>query len=77
MYLFIKELKKEVHGSINVYCSSNFHVEILCEELKEKVKKEKKEGEKKETNNINPMKHVRRAIANASKKYVKVEGKNK
>ena len=51
------------HGSINAYCSSNCHVEILCEELKEKVKKEKKEGEKKETNFINPMKHVRRAIA--------------
>jgi len=65
------------HGSINAYCSSNCHVEILCEELKEKVKKEKKEGEKKEINFINPMKHVRRAIARhlASKKFVKVGGK--
>ena len=35
------------HGSINAYCSSNCHVDIICEELKERVKKEKKEDEKK------------------------------
>ena len=65
------------HGSINAFCSSNCHVEILCEELKEKVKKEKKEGEKKETRFISPMKHVGRAIAKnlGSQKYVKVGGK--
>ena len=68
------------HGSINAYCSSNCHVEILCEELKERVKKEKKEkkgDEKKNTNFINPMKHVRRALAKhlKEKKYVKVGGK--
>ena len=34
------------HGSINAYCSSNCHIDIVCEELKERVKKEKKEGEK-------------------------------
>ena len=34
------------HGSINAYCSSNCHVDILCEELKERVKKEI--GKKKE-----------------------------
>ena len=64
------------HGSINAYCSSNCHVEILCEELKERVKKEKKEEEKKNIF-INPMKHVRRAIAKhlAAKKLVKVGGK--
>ena len=64
------------HGSINAYCSSNCHVEILCEELKEKVKKEKKEEEKK-TRFINPMKHVRRALAKhlKDKKYVTVGGK--
>ena len=60
------------HGSINAYCSSNCHVEIICEETKERVKKEKKE----ETINVfvNPMKHVRRAIAKelAKKKYVTV-----
>ena len=64
------------HGSINAYCSSNCHVDIICEELKERVKKEKKEDEKK---NIfaNPMKHVRRAVAKqlAKKKYVTVGGK--
>ena len=65
------------HGSINAFCSSNCHAEILCEELKENVKKEKKEGEKKETRFISPMKHVRRAIAKnlGSQKYVKVGGK--
>ena len=35
------------HGSINTFCSSNCHVEILCEELKEKVKKKKKKVKKK------------------------------
>ena len=64
------------HGSINAYCSSNCHVDIVCEELKERVKKEKKEEEKKNVF-INPMKHVRRAIAKhlAAKKLVKVGGK--
>ncbi len=69
------------HGSINAYCSSNCHVEILCEELKERVKKEKKEkkdDEKKDTNYINAMNHVRRALAKhlKEKKYVKVGGKD-
>ena len=64
------------HGSINAYCSSNCHVEILCEEFKERVKKEKKEVEKKIVF-INPMKHVRRALAKhlKEKKYVTVGGK--
>ena len=64
------------HGSINAYCSSNCHVEILCEEFKERVKKEKKELEKK-TVFINPLRHVRRALAKHLKerKYVTVGGK--
>ena len=66
------------HGSINAYCSSNCHVEIQCEELKERVKKEKKEKKAEEKKNyfINHMKHVRRAIARhlKDKKYVKVGG---
>ena len=64
------------HGSINAYCSSNCHVEILCEEFKERVKKEKKEVEKNIVF-INPMKHVRRALAKhlKEKKYVTVGGK--
>ena len=33
-------------GSINAYCSSNCHFEILCEKLKEKFKKEKKKLKK-------------------------------
>ena len=35
------------HGSINAYCSSNCHVDIICEELKEPVKKEKRLKKKK------------------------------
>ena len=35
------------HSSINSYCSYNFHVEILSEELKEKFKKK---SEKKKQN---------------------------
>ena len=40
------------HGSINAYCSSNCHVEILCEELKERVKKEKKRRRKKKKSKV-------------------------
>ena len=65
------------HGSINAYCSSNCHIDIICEELKEAVRKEKKEEKKKETNLINPVRHIRRALAKnlKSKKYVTVGGK--
>ena len=67
------------HGRINAYLSSNCHVDIVCEELKEKVKKEKKVEEQKneKTKFIHANKHIRRALAKAysSKKYVKVGGK--
>ena len=65
------------HGSINAYCSSNCHIDIICEELKEAVRKEKKEEKKKETNLINPVRHIRRALAKhlKSKKYVTIGGK--
>ena len=64
------------HGSINAYCSSNCHVEIICEELKERVKKEKKEEEKKD-HFINYRVHARKAVAKnlKNKKYVEVGGK--
>ena len=41
------------HGSINAYCSSNCHVDISCEELKEKVKKEKKEKKRRRKKKFN------------------------
>ena len=65
------------HGSINAYCSSNCHVDIICEELKEAVKKEKKEEKKVEQNFINPVRHIRRALAKhlKAKKKVIVGGK--
>ena len=64
------------HGRINAYLSSNCHVDIVCEELKEKVKKEKKAEEVK-TKFINPKKHIRKALAKAyaAKKYVTIGGK--
>ena len=65
------------HGSINAYCSSNCHVDIICEEVKENVKKEKKEEKKVENKFINPVRHIRRALAKhlKTKKYVTVGGK--
>ena len=67
------------HGSINAYCSSNCHVDIICEEVKDNVKKEKKEEKKVENNFINPVRHIRRALAKhlKTKKYVTVGGKKK
>ena len=64
------------HGRINAYLSSNCHVDIVCEELKEKVKKEKKAEEVK-TRFINPKQHIRKALAKAyaKKKYVTIGGK--
>ena len=58
------------HGRINAYLSSNCHVDIVCEELKEKVKKEKKAEEVK-TKFINPKQHIRKDLAKAyaKKKY--------
>jgi hypothetical protein len=56
--------------------SSNCHVEIICEERAEKVKKEK--TEKKEDAKIRNVKvHIRKAHANhlKNKKYVEVGGK--
>ena len=65
------------HGSINAYCSSNCHVDIICGEVKDNVKKEKKEEKKVEHNFINPVRHIRRALAKhlKTKKYVTVGGK--
>jgi hypothetical protein len=65
------------HGRINAYLSSNCHVEIFCEETKQKVKKEKKEEKTKEVKFINAKKHIRKALAKkySMKKYVQVGGK--
>ena len=66
------------HGRINAYLSSNCHVDIVCEELKEKVKKEKKqEKDEKKEKFINPKRHIRRALAKAyaNKKFVTIGGK--
>ena len=65
------------HGSITAYLSSNCHIEIFCEEVKEKVKKEKKEEKK--VKYINPRKLIRKALSKtyAKKKNVKKIGAKK
>jgi large subunit ribosomal protein L17e len=65
------------HGRINAYMSSNCHVELFCEEIKERVKKEKT-AKKEEGDKIrNVKRHVRRALAKSysNKKYVEIGGK--
>ena len=66
------------HGRINAYLSSNCHIEIFCEEVKERVKKTEKKTEDK-VKIINPKKHIRKALAKAyaAKKFVVVGGKSK
>jgi large subunit ribosomal protein L17e len=65
------------HGSITAYLSSNCHVEIFCEEVKERVKKEKKEEKK--VKFINPRRLIRKALskAYAKKNFVEVGGAKK
>ena len=65
------------HGSITAYLSSNCHIEIFCEEVKERVKKEKKEEKK--VKFINPRKLIRKALAKAyaQKKFVEIGGVKK
>jgi large subunit ribosomal protein L17e len=63
------------HGRINAYLSSNCHVELVCEEVRERVKR----GEQKEqvVNVRNVKSHIRRALAGAygRRKWVEVGGK--
>ena len=56
--------------------SSNSHVELFCEEVAEKVKKEKSE-KKEEIRVRNVKQHIRKAHAGhlRKKKYVEVGGK--
>ena len=65
------------HGSITAYLSSNCHIEIFCQEVKERVKKEKKEEKK--VKFINPRKLIRKSLAKAyaQKKLVEIGGDKK
>ena len=60
---------------ISAYLSSNCHVEIVCEEVRERVKREKVENKVAKVTNAKV--HVRGAVAKAirNKKYVQVGGK--
>lgn len=66
------------HGRINAYLSSNCHVEVFCEEVKERVKKTKATDEVLK-NVVNPKRHIRKALAKAysQRKYVVVGGAKK
>lgn len=69
------------HGSINAYLSSNCHIEIQCQEIKEKVPKEQKKEETKENKKMKVRTArmlTRKCLAKAmmKKKYVPV-GKKK
>ena len=64
------------HGRINAYLASNCHVEIFLEEVKQKVKKEKKEDEIiKKPRNTKLI--IRKALAKAyhNKKFVAASNK--
>jgi large subunit ribosomal protein L17e len=65
------------HGRINAYLSSNCHVEVHCEELKERVKREKTEKKEEGQKIRNVKQHIRRAHAHAmrNRKFVEVGGK--
>jgi hypothetical protein len=58
------------------YMSSNSHVELFCEEVAEKVKKEKSE-KKEEIRVRNVKQHIRKSVAGhlKKKKFVEVGGK--
>ena len=64
------------HGRINAYLSSNCHVEIFCEETKERVKKGAEKKEKELGKVINVRRHIRGAHAKnlSERKYVTVGG---
>ena len=64
------------HGRINAYLASNCHVEIFLEEVKPKVKKEKKEEEK-ITRPRNTKLIIRKALSKAyhNKKFVVASNK--
>jgi large subunit ribosomal protein L17e len=65
------------HGRINAYMSSNCHVELFCEEIKERVKKEKTDKKEEGGKIRNVKRHVRGALAKSysNKKYVEIGGK--
>ena len=65
------------HGRINAYLSSNCHIEIFCEELKERVKKGAVEKKEEIVKVRNVKRHIRGALSKAyrERKYVEVGGK--
>jgi large subunit ribosomal protein L17e len=65
------------HGRINAYLSSNCHIEIFCEELKERVKKGAVEKKDEIVKVRNVKRHIRGALSKAyrERKYVEVGGK--
>jgi large subunit ribosomal protein L17e len=65
------------HGRINAYLSSNCHIELFCEEVKERVKKGAVEKKDEVVQVRNVKKHIRKALSKAysQRKHVEVGGK--
>jgi large subunit ribosomal protein L17e len=66
------------HGRINAYLSSNCHVNLVCHEIPEKVKKGAEDKKDKEVLVVKHVKkNIRKALAKAykEKKFVEVGGK--
>jgi large subunit ribosomal protein L17e len=65
------------HGRINAYLSSNCHVELVCHEIPEKVKKGSADKEKETLVVKHVKKNIRKALSKAykDKKFVEVGGK--
>lgn len=65
------------HGRINAFMSSPCHVELFCEEVKERVKKEKVNAKEEIPRIRNVKQHIRKAVAKnlRNKKFVEIGGK--
>jgi large subunit ribosomal protein L17e len=65
------------HGRINAFLSSNCHIELFCEEIKERVKKGAAEKKEEVVKVRNVKSHIRKALSKAYKnrKFVEVGGK--
>lgn len=74
----VESMVNTINNNFIAYLSSNCHVEIVCEEVKERVKREKTE-KKEETRFRNAKVHIRGAVSKAirNKKFVQVGGNKK
>jgi len=66
------------HGRINAYLSSNCHVQLVCQEVQDRIKKGAADKKEEVVVRGNIKKNVRKALSKAyrNKKYVEVGGKH-